>query len=1412
MKIENKLTNQFTSLLVCCVALTALAISSDQIRRTAHASPLTETNCASLPGFVFKPADSSLAFAVSSTAEASAPEPASAMAMAAPPQPTYGVANVDGNIGEWDLANDFFANMYRAGKTDKEIESKLYLRYDCATKTLYALVLVVPGVTIITNPNNNDDHFIKIGNNNKLVDANDGDNGSPPDFRFVPFGSFTIGWEASANLNNPLDIDNLNVHTQVNHDGSQTSAVADRAIPLVLNCTTPAPCLISGPDSVCAGDRNKDYSGPAGNNLSYKWEIQGNATIDGENDNRTVRVDVGASGAFTLKLTVTDTQTKSSTTCSKTVTVNPQPAANAGPDQAKCKDPDGVTTFTLNGSVTPGSETPLWTVVGDTGSANATIVSPNNATTDVNVTGVGTVTLRLRSKVTCGTDTDEVTLRVNDSPNCSITGSNTVCAGSTGATYSGPGGSNLSYAWTIAGNGSINGANDQQNVNVTAGASGSFTLTLTVTNTQTGCSSVCAKTVTVGSVPDTTITAADAVCAGSTGNTASVPNAGQGATYTWNIINGTIINGQGTNSITWSAGSNTPVTLEVQITNGAQCSARGSKQLKVNPLPTCAIRGADAVCAGSTGNTYSGPSGANLSYAWTISGDGSINGASNAQNVNVNAGASGSFILTLTVTDTQTGCGSVCSKTVTVGSGPDTTITAADAVCAGSTGNTASVPSAGQGATYTWNVTNGTITNGQGTNSITWTAGATGPVTLQVQITTGAQCSGRGSKQLRVNPLPDCSINGPNTVCASSTGATYSGAAGANLSYAWSISGSGSISGASNQQNVNVTAGASGSFTLTLTVTNTQTGCSSVCTKTVSIGSGTNTTTITAPNSVCAGSEGHTASVPNAGQGATYAWTITNGTIASGQGTNSITWAAGSNSPVTLSIQVTSGSGCPARASKQVTVNPAPSAAAGPDQTKCRDADGTTSFTLTGSVATGSQTPLWTVVGTTGGAAATIVSPNNQTTAVNVTGVGTVTLRLRSLTTCGEAEDTVTLAVTSAPGATITSPSSVCASSTGNIASTPSAGQGATYIWTITNGTITGGQGTNSITWTAGSVGVSTLNVDVSVGGGCGGSASKSVTVTSCDTENKGPGSPYPDSSEASDQKAGSVLIYNFYTSSVSNPNAQDTRISITNISQMKSVAVHLFFVNGENCSVADSFLCLTENQTASFLASEFDPGVSGYLVAVAVDSQTGCPISFNCLIGDEYIKLSSGHSANLGAEAFSALFAGRLPGCDVNSVTANLVFDGTSGYNRVPRMLALSNIPSPADGNNTLLILNRIGGDLAGGGLSPLTSLFGVLYNDNEDPLSFGFSPGSCQFRATLSNSFPRTVPRLETHVPAGRSGWMRLWMGGSDGNRGILGAQINFNSSGDAGAFHQGHNLHKLTLDTVNTFTIPIIPPNCD
>ena len=76
-----------------------------------------------------------------------------------------------------------------------------------------------------------------------------------------------------------------------------------------------------------------------------------------------------------------------------------------------------------------------------------------------------------------------------------------------------------------------------------------------------------------------------------------------------------------------------------------------------------------------------------------------------------------------------------------------------------------------------------------------------------------------------------------------------------------------------------------------------------------------------------------------------------------------------------------------------------------------------------------------------------------------------------------------------------------------------------------------------------------------------------------------------------------------------------------------------------------------------------------------------------------------------------------------------------------MPRVLALDNIGSRADGNDTLLILNRIGGNLATGA-STLINLFGILYNDSEVGLSFGFggassSPGTCQFRGSLSNAF---------------------------------------------------------------------------
>lgn len=299
----------------------------------------------------------------------------------------------------------------------------------------------------------------------------------------------------------------------------------------------------------------------------------------------------------------------------------------------------------------------------------------------------------------------------------------------------------------------------------------------------------------------------------------------------------------------------------------------------------------------------------------------------------------------------------------------------------------------------------------------------------------------------------------------------------------------------------------------------------------------------------------------------------------------------------------------------------------------------------------------------------------------------------------------------------------------------------------------------------------------------------------------------YPADTEVSDQQPGSILFYPIYTSDAVNSNIQNARMSLTNVSSTESVCVHLFAVDGSSCSVLDAFVCLTPNQTTTFLASDFDPGNTGYLMAVAVDCETGLPRAFNCLIGDEYVKFASGHEASLGAESIQAvmMFPG---GTDPNVTTTDLIFDGMF-YNRLPRVLVASNVPSPADGNSTMLILNRVGGDFQIGGAT-IGPINGLVFDDAETSYSFTANLGNCQSRQILSNNFPRTFTPFSRVIPAGRSGWMKFW---AVNDRALLGSMINYNpqAKSTSSAFNQGHNLHKLTLSAAATIRIPVFIPSC-
>ena len=104
------------------------------------------------------------------------------------------------------------------------------------------------------------------------------------------------------------------------------------------------------------------------------------------------------------------------------------------------------------------------------------------------------------------------------------------------------------------------------------------------------------------------------------------------------------------------------------------------------------------------------------------------------------------------------GCGilSTCNQTITILCSPDCTISTVSNTIAGTSNLTASVANAGTGATYAWIVNNGVITAGQGTPTITYTAGddTNNPVGICVTVTSLAGCPSTCCDSVKVSPQP----------------------------------------------------------------------------------------------------------------------------------------------------------------------------------------------------------------------------------------------------------------------------------------------------------------------------------------------------------------------------------------------------------------------------------------------------------------------------------------------------------------------------------------------------------------------------------------------------------------------------------------------------------------------------------
>lgn len=573
----------------------------------------------------------------------------------------------------------------------------------------------------------------------------------------------------------------------------------------------------------------------------------------------------------------------------------------------------------------------------------------------------------------------------------------------------------------------------------------------TVTGTLGGCHSTATITVTVNTTPNTpNITGPTSLCVGSNGSVYAVSPADVGANYVWSVpSNGTIVSGQGTNSITvnWGAGGSGNVSVTETI--GSCTGATRTISVAVHPNPTTStIFGNITNCIGATSidsvNRTTGST-----YLWTVSSGGTIVAGQGTSIINISWNTIGQDTITVIETNSFGCIGIKKQLIVTVYPLPVTSsINGSPIVCANSTGEIYSVVNT-TGSLYHWTINGGIITNADSTtNNITVTWGAAGTGTITVTEVSAYGCVGAVRTlviTIRPKPTAAFTIANNDSVCVYGT-IQLTGTA-TNGTIFWTTSGNGTFSNPTISNPI-YTAGSAdvGLVTITMTVSNSPCP-DAVTSHTIHVLPAPNTSVIAGNDSLCAGTNGVTYAV-GLHAGDTYVWSISPPVnISTGQGTNLITinWPNAGTYTVTVIESNAIGSfHCPgSEVSLVVVVNPLPVTTniVGSD-TVCENSTGSIYFVgnTTGSTYT------WTVPA---GAAITAGQGTNSITVTWGTTSGAVTVTEVNHFGCSGVAQTFNVVVNHTPTATATGPGDLCQG--GTIQLTGSSTNGKVH-WS-TNGT-----------------------------------------------------------------------------------------------------------------------------------------------------------------------------------------------------------------------------------------------------------------------------------------------------------------------------------------------------------------------
>lgn len=320
-----------------------------------------------------------------------------------------------------------------------------------------------------------------------------------------------------------------------------------------------------------------------------------------------------------------------------------------------------------------------------------------------------------------------------------ISGTQTLCQGTTGVSYSVPVIANATdYVWTLPSGATIVSGDNTRNITVDYADNASSGTISVKGSAACGSGTSSAIAITVNQLPSDAlpIVGPDVCALPQTGLVYQIPyitNFTIGQTgYVWSLPSGgTITAGDNTNRITVDfAGGASSGDIIVYGTNGCGNGGSASKRITMGvPSAPGAITGYSSICAGDNEIPYSidDVPGAS-SYSWTLPSGASIASGDGSSSITVNY--SGSAVSGNISVSAVNACGSSGSSplfAVTVSNTPaqPSAITGSPSPTQGAT-ETYSVTNVG-GVYYTWNFpSDWAITSGQGTNSIDVIVGGSG--------------------------------------------------------------------------------------------------------------------------------------------------------------------------------------------------------------------------------------------------------------------------------------------------------------------------------------------------------------------------------------------------------------------------------------------------------------------------------------------------------------------------------------------------------------------------------------------------------------------------------------------------------------------------------------------------------------